>query len=370
MNYTQILKKAWRTMVSYRGLWIFGVLLALTSFSAGWAYMVDPTDERDLRWEGITIVRQDDETFGEAFKRTMDAEFAEFDRDLERFLDTEFGIKLKGTVGTYLAIAAGTILFLYITGKVVRYVSETALIRMVDRHEESGEKLTVRRGFRLGWSRAAWRLLLIDLVIDLVAVAVGIALFALILGPIPLWVDSGETAVFVGAFLTGSLALMAIAALIVLAGFVSMLKVMARRACALEGLTVGASIWRGYTLMRSNLKEMVMMGIVNLGINGIWPAVIGLGVLLLLSAGLMVGAVPAAALANLANPVTLPAAIIGGSLVILLFVAPLAILEGLLQVFVSSMWTLAFRQVRDQETEAQERAPSASVPDQPLPAAL
>ena len=37
----------------------------------------------------------------------------------------------------------------------IHLVPPTALIRMVDRHEATGEKVSVRQGFRLGWSRAA-----------------------------------------------------------------------------------------------------------------------------------------------------------------------------------------------------------------------
>jgi len=34
---------------------------------------------------------------------------------------------------------------------------------MVDGHETMGEKVGFRQGWRLGWSRSAWRLFLIDL---------------------------------------------------------------------------------------------------------------------------------------------------------------------------------------------------------------
>ena len=59
-------------------------------------------------------------------------------------------------------IAAGIALLLVVlvlafVGAVVRYVSETALIRMVDQHEVTGEKLGVRQGFRLGWSPVSRR---------------------------------------------------------------------------------------------------------------------------------------------------------------------------------------------------------------------
>ena len=49
----------------------------------------------------------------------------------------------------------------------MRYVSETAVIRMVDDYEQSGAKVGFKQGWRMGWTRRAFRLWLIDLVISL-----------------------------------------------------------------------------------------------------------------------------------------------------------------------------------------------------------
>jgi len=359
MRHTLILKKAWRNVVSYRGLWILGILLALTTFSGKGAYLVGQRDQHEFSGEGITVEPRDDETFWQALERTMETEFADVDRDLERFFATEFGIGMNSRVGTYLTILIGAALVLYIAGRVARYVSETALIHMVDRHEGSGERLSVRQGLRLGWSRAAWRLFLIDLVITIAAAAAGIVLFGLVLSPVALWINGGETAVIVGGLLTASLLLLAIFVVIIFAGLVTLVRMMARRACALEGLTVTGSIRRGYAMVRTSLKDVILMGLATAGINGIWPAVIGTAALLLLSAGLAIGALPVVILAGLSDPATLPAAILGGAFFILVMVAPL--------VFFSSVWTLAYRQLRDLETTPEEAAPASPVPDTPLP---
>jgi hypothetical protein len=367
MRHTLILKKAWRNVVSYRGLWILGILLALTTFSGEWAVLVGPWDQSEPGWEGIKVERRGDETFWQAFERTWEAELADVDRDLERFFASEFGIGLKSTVGTYLIILAGAALVLWIAGRVARYVSETALIHMVDRHEESGKRLSVWQGLRLGWSRAAWRLFLIDLVVTTTAAAAGIALFAMVLSPIALWIDAGETAVIVGGFLTTGLLMLAMFVVIIFAGLVTLVRVMASRACVLEGLTVIGSIRRGYAMMRSSLKDVILMGFVTVGISGFWPAVIGMATLLLLSAGLLIGALPVVVLANLSDPAILPAVILGGTVFILVVVAPLVVLEGLLRVFFSSVWTLAYRQLRDLETATEETASASTMPGTPLP---
>jgi hypothetical protein len=367
MRHTLILKKAWRNVVSYRGLWILGILLALTTFSGRGAYRVGLGDQPEPGWEGIIVERRDDETFWQAFERTLETELADVDRDLDRFFASEFGIGLKSTVGTYLIILAGAALVLWIAGRFARYVSETALIHMVDRHEESGKRLSVWQGLRLGWSRAAWRLFLIDLVVKMTAGWAGIALFILVLSPVALWINAGETAVIVGGFLTASLVLLAIFVVIIFASLVTLVRMMARRACVLEGLTVTGSIRRGYAMVRGSLKDVILMGLATVGINALWPAVVGMAALLLPGASLLMGALPVVILANLSEPAILAAAILGGTVFILVVVAPLVFLEGLLRVFFSSVWTLAYRQLRDLETATEETASASTMPGTPLP---
>jgi hypothetical protein len=366
MKHTQILKQAWRNVVSYRALWVFGIILALTTFGGSWMYMIDGDDDPYREWDGLQITPRDGETVWQATRRTLDVEFAKADRELERFFRTEFGIRLKSDIETYLISFAVTVLVLFVLGRIASYVSQTAMIQMVSRNDESGEKLSFRQGLRLGWSRPAWRLFLINLVVNIAAWLAIIALFALILSPIALWEDWGETANIIGGFVTGSLCLLAIAAAIVFAGLVSLVKLMAHRAAVVEGLSVIGSIGRGYLTVRGSLKDMASMGVVALGIHTLWPLLIGMTVLVLLSGGLLIGALPAAILANLSDPATLPAAILGGVSFFLILFAPLTFLQGLLEVFFSSVWTLSYRQLRGFESQASEPAPEAPMPDTAL----
>jgi len=366
MKHTQILKQAWRNVVSYRTLWVFGIILALTTFGGSWMYMIDGDDDPYREWDGLQITPRDGETVWQATRRTLDVEFAKADRELERFFRTEFGIRLKSDIQTYLITFAAVTLALWILGRIARYVADTALIQMVNRHQETGETVSFRRGLALGWSRPAWRLFLINLVVNIAAWLAIIALFALILSPIALWEDWGETANIIGGFLTGSLCLLAIAAAILFAGLVSLVKLMAHRAAVVEGLSVFGSVRRGYLTVQGNLKDAVSMGVVALGIHTLWPLLIGMTVLVLLSGGLLIGALPAAILANLSDPATLPAAILGGVSFFLILFAPLTFLQGLLEVFFSSVWTLAYRQLRGFESQASEPAPEAPMPDTAL----
>ena len=76
----------------------------------------------------------------------------------------------KEDLTTLIWIAVIFVVFSMILGLVVavaRYVAETAVIRMVDEYENTGTKMTVRQGFRIGWSRTSWRLFLINLLVNL-----------------------------------------------------------------------------------------------------------------------------------------------------------------------------------------------------------
>ena len=62
------------------------------------------------------------------------------------------------------------LVFVVLTGIVLtfaRYIAETAVIRMVDEYEATGNKPGIRQGFRFGWSRTSWRMFLINLLVNL-----------------------------------------------------------------------------------------------------------------------------------------------------------------------------------------------------------
>jgi len=112
------------------------------------------------------------------------------------------------TIGVVLAcvivilIIAATVAHYVAAATVAHYVAETALIRMVDDYEETGEKHSVRQGFRLGWSRTALRFFLIDLLIGLPVAVVFILLFALAFAPPLLWATDSTAAGVIGTVVT------------------------------------------------------------------------------------------------------------------------------------------------------------------------
>ncbi len=367
MNYTNILKRAWHNVLNYRALWIFGIILALVTFSWGTAAFLGRDDESG----GISVVRGPDETFGEALERTLQRELDQADRALEEFLARELTVEVESDMAAVITVLLSTVVALYITGRVARYVSETALIRMVNRHQETGQQQTIRQGFRLGWSRSAWQLLLIELLVNLVAVAASLLLFALIFSPVPLWIEGSESTVIAGAILTAAIFLLAVLVIVLVVVFVSLLKIFSRRACAMEGLGVTASIYRGYALLRQNLKRILPMGLVMFAVNASWPALSALFLILLFGIGILLGGLPAllvnwlVGLVAAGDIAVLIAAAIGVIILILILAAPLAWLGGMRRVFLSSMWTLTYRELCQLEQLAREVPPEAQIAETP-----
>ena len=244
---------------------------------------------------------------------------------------------------------------LIVATSVARYVGETALIRMVDAYERTGERRSVWQGVRMGWSRAAWRLFAIDLLIGVSAALAFILLFAAMAVPLLLAIVGGAAALSIGVVFTTGLFFLVVFLAIVVGTALSLLKRLARRACALEGLGVMASIRRGVAVVRQNLKEVGLTWLIMAGLHLGWPMAMVPIVFLLLSAGALLGGLPALlayGLAGLASGGEIPvfvALAVGIPLFLLVLVAPLVFLGGLKEVFVSSTWTVTYRELRSVE---------------------
>ena len=151
MSHTKVLKQAWHTMWNYRALWIFGVILALTTSSWGMSSFLDRDNDEYQR--GITVTTMPGETFYEVFQRTMQEEIKqtkreinEANRDLDRFFAEVLHIDARSDLLTFITVLAWVMVIVYIIARVARYVGETALIRMVDGTEETGKQIGVRQG--------------------------------------------------------------------------------------------------------------------------------------------------------------------------------------------------------------------------------
>ena len=359
MNHIKILKRAWHILVSYRILWVFGIILALTT--ASWERGMFSGNDGGGGGGGdngqsFHLPNSDDgyrpDFFDEGFPRPKDFQ-KEFDFD---FPMPEIPAKTANTLIVIGIVLACIAVIVFIIFRVARYVAEVSLIKMVNEYEETGEKHGLRKGFRMGWSRSAWRLFLINLIIDVPMALVALVLFAAAAAPLLLWTTGDTVAGIFGTVSGIGLFFLALFVVIVATVVLGLLKRFFRRVCVLDDLRVGESIRRGYSLVRQNLKDVGLMWLIMVGVSiGYVIVMIPVGLILVLlglGVGVLVGGGVALAIGSLTRLFLSGAVpwivggVVGVPILILLLLVPLAVLGGLRETFQSSTWTLTYRELR------------------------
>jgi hypothetical protein len=251
---------------------------------------------------------------------------------------------------------------------------------MVDDHEETGEQRGVREGFRMGWSRTAFRLFLIKLLTGLPVAVVFIPLFLLALAPLLLWVTKSTFAGVIGTVATVGLFFLILFLSIIVSTVLSLLIKFFWRTCALEELGVIEAISQGFGLVRQHLKDVAIMWLIMVGVQIGLTIVMIAGVivllpviLLLIVVGGVLGGAPALLVGGLASlffegavPYIL-GAVVGLPIFILVMAAPWLFLGGLIEVFKSSVWTLTYRLFSRIDTIPPTRAAHRRTPGQSTP---
>lgn len=357
MNTSEILSKAWGYMRRYRALWVFGVLLALTTASwvTGWGWTGSWNRSNGTLVQGrlsATDLSWIEQNLGISVPPGLNLHWSDLTFREGSFLQTNLPPVTYQTLLTIALTLVIAVLVVAIIGLVIRYVSETALIKMVNDHEETRQKHTVRQGLRLGWSHAAWRLFFIDVTIALLTVVVVIALFLPALFVVMAFIAGNERTVLLGAFLAAIVTFPAIAIDVVVVAFALLLSRLSHQVCVVDEVGVFDAVRRTFRVVRQNFKAVLPIWLVMIGVDLIYPlliapiaiVVVGVGLAL---AGLITLGVAGAAQASLAViPAWIVAAAIGIFCFALIVAVPLVFLGGLREVFQSSAWTLAYRELR------------------------
>ncbi len=384
MDHVNILKRAWQILWNYRALWIFGIILALTTFSwqsAAWArgdgsripegegIWININEDLSIRLpgEGLAIDLTEDEGLsikiksGDAWKKI--ANIGELVEEVAppNILNAIFTI----LVGLIVATA-----ILYIIAKIAHYVVEAAIIQMVSDYESDGKMRSIRQGVRLGWSRTAWKLFLIDLVIILPAALLVVLLFGFVLAPLLLWTTQDAVAGVIGTLASAGLFFPFLAIVIVIAALLAVLLRFFHRACVLEELGVRASMRQGFEVVSSHLKDVGVMWVIMLTLGFVWTiAMIPLTLVLvpillvLIIAGVVVGGILAgvvAAITSLFIQGIVPwilGGLVGLPIFILVVASPMIFLSGLWHTYRSASWTLTYRELRGLEVAQPETLP-------------
>jgi hypothetical protein len=369
----QIFKKSFSPVWRYRSLWLFGVLLALTVNSFLWLGLAGNnqgvvenriiiTNDAiikfpgqgltiDFRQPGVPNVRIDGVEPGWYRDLTKDSSVS----DIWALL---ISIGILALFSTLLTI-------------LLRYTSQASLIRMVDENERNGKMVSVGQGLRLGWSRVAGQLFLIDLAITVPVILVITVLFCLAISPLFLFGLKGisESLASVIGISTLVLAGLGLFFLLIIAasGILSITRPVMHQACAVDGLGVMASIHQGFSLLKTSFNRVFITWLIWLAVRIAWtfaviPVFIILSPVILLSmaAGTVIGAIPAMLVAGIADQFVstvfawIIGAVFGLPLFVLVTFSPIIFLSGLVEVFKSSFWTLSYREFHPQVSTAQQ----------------
>ena len=309
MNHTELLKQAFKITWRYRPLWVFGFFLALCSGSSGGSGNFNPPSGVDGGDFGDTIPEIDPGT-------------------------------ILAVIGVLLCLAIAAMLL----GIVVRAVTRTALIGMV--HQIADTKaITVREGWQWGWSSRAWRLFLVGLVIGIPVAIVSIILILLAMSPLLLLFLNDSTGSIAAVVIFTILSvLLVILVLIAIGAIVTPIVEISWRRTILHERGVFESISETFTIIRQNLKDVLVIWLLMFGVGILW-GIVALVVLLpaALIAALLVGGLPAG-LVYLLSGSWIGAAITGIPLAFIAMILVISVGTAFYLIFQSSFWTLAYRE--------------------------
>jgi hypothetical protein len=264
MDPVKILKRAWYILWSYRALWVFGLILAIAAGSSS-----SNGSNNSSRYE------QNSGGNTQVTPQSMQQAFRDFQHEVNKLFQQGIpDMKISGQeLTTFLWVIGAFILVIFIVGIVVaiaRYVSETAVIRMVDEYEGTGNKMTVRQGFRIGWSNTAWRLFLINLIVNLPLIA--LLLVLLVAGLIVYFAVVNGNANFAAFSVVSTivLAFITIFVVVILTILLHLLRNFFWRICVLENAGVRESLQRGFAMVLENWKNVGLMWLVMIGLGIVW----------------------------------------------------------------------------------------------------
>ena len=346
----KILKRAWYILWSYRALWVFGLILALAAGSSSGR-------GNNSRYEQNS---GDHTPTPQSMQQAWHAMQQEWNRLLEHGIPDMHITGQEFT--TFLWVVGAFIVVMMIIGivmAVARFVSETAVIRMVDEYESTGTKMGIRQGWSIGWSKTAWRLFLIDLIVNLPAIT--LALVLLVAGIVIFFAVTNGNGNFAALSVVSGIviAFITIFVVVILTILLHLLRNFFWRVCALEGAGVRESLQRGFALVLENWKNVGLMWLVMIGLGIVWAialvvlVIVSIPVVLITAViALLLVAVPYLLLVGLFSTFLtgMMPWISAGLFMLPLFsviaFSPWILLGSWQQVYTSSVWTLTYREIK------------------------
>ncbi len=352
VNFGSILKRAWNTLWNYRVLWIFGILFALTAGSSGSNFSYE--------FGGGNYRGGNDNQFFTAPGEVLH----EFNTWVNQYVNPLFS-QPNLHITTWIWIGVALLVFILLCGVInalIRYPSETALIRMVNRYDQDSTKETFKNGWKLGWSHAAFRIWVVDLIIGLPMLILVLALLGLGIGLFSNFMGNaqpyGLTPAQTTMFIIGGVVLLLFMAYAIFMIFLNLLRQFIVRKTALENSGVMDSFKLGWLMFKNNWKSALLMWLIMLGI-GIGAMVsimiltfflIPVFILLLIPAA-VTAAIPGLIAWGIASLFTgaplswIIALVVAMPFFILVVGSPMVLVSGWMKTFESSAWTMAYRDI-------------------------
>jgi hypothetical protein len=365
MDPVKILKRAWYILWSYRALWVFGLILALAAGGSSGG-----GGNSGSSFSGDSQDSYQPESLPDAIRY--------INEELEKLFDQgSQQLELSsGDLTTVLVIGGIFVLGMVIFGLVMtvaRYVSETAVIRMVDEYENTETKMSVREGFRIGWSRTSWRLFLINLIVNLPVILLALALVFAGIGVFFAVENGNLTFTSFSVIAMIGVVFVLIFTVVILSIALQLLRQFVWRVSALEDLGVRESFSRGWEMVRENWKSVGLMWLVMMGLGIAWGIasiilfIVTIPVLIVtFIIAVIVVAVPALLLGGLfslllSGPLSW---VFGAIFVLPLFFiiafSPWVLVGSWQSVFTSTVWTLTYREIKAMPIEPAAELPAES----------
>lgn len=288
IDYGDLIKRSYQILIRYKFLWLFGFIVAFTSGGYG-NYSNFSSSEKS----------------GNEFQRNF--------KIFEKFSSINIALILF-LIG--IAIIIG-IVFL-----ILRYISTAALISSVDDIEKQRDA-SVKKGFTNGWHH--WLYILgIDLVIFIPLTLIIIIILTILVGPGILLIILKKMIAGIVLLVIG--ALIAIVLIIALAIFSGLLELLSIRYKIIKNESVFASISLAFKLITAKIGQVIITWLITVAIGIITGIILAIP-----------GLIFAAIFFGLA--------LISFALAILVafpFVILFSFASGIIQTYISTLWTLAF----------------------------
>jgi hypothetical protein len=352
MDHIKVLKRAWQIVKQYRSLWWIGLVLVLVGGGIGGAGSGGPSGS-GTSWR--TSAPQGQQPFGPMPDLPNIPNMPSWE-------EIWAGIAAAVAVIISLVVVLACVAIIFsIAATVVRYVTRVSLVKMVNAYEETGEQAGFKAGFRMGWSRSALRLFLLDLMVTLPLV---LAMIVLIV-PLGMMAFAAFSAAQPNVVL-GVVAIVAALPVILLGIALGVvlgpIRELAYRTIALEDLGPWEAFKTTVALVRRHLGPAALQWLILIGLRIAWAIVLVPVNLVLVFVALLIGGLPGLLVGGIAAYAgSWPLGLILGGLVFLpIFIVVIAVpnvaLNTLATVFLSTTWTLTYRELRVLDGGAADKA--------------